>query len=82
MTMRKTAFLFMTLVMTAAPRPAGSQTTGYAPVNGLKMYYETHGKGEPVDIPRDFAYQNLAADVAAGAGDLISNFTSGVFESV
>ncbi|HMT08650.1 MAG TPA: alpha/beta hydrolase [Pyrinomonadaceae bacterium] len=23
-------------------------TTGYAPVNGLKMYFEIHGKGEPV----------------------------------
>lgn len=23
-------------------------TTGYAPVNGLTMYYEIHGKGEPV----------------------------------
>ena len=23
-------------------------TTGYAPVNGLKMYYEIHGNGEPV----------------------------------
>ena len=23
-------------------------TTGYAPVNGLKMYYEIHGSGEPV----------------------------------
>ena len=23
-------------------------TTGYAPVNGLKMYYEVHGRGEPV----------------------------------
>lgn len=23
-------------------------TTGYAPVNGLKMYYEVHGNGEPV----------------------------------
>ena len=23
-------------------------TTGYAPVNGLKMYYEVHGKGEPL----------------------------------
>ena len=22
--------------------------TGYAPVNGLKMYYEIHGKGDPV----------------------------------
>src|ERR1700678_461851 len=23
-------------------------TTGYAPVNGLKMYYEVHGSGDPV----------------------------------
>ncbi len=22
--------------------------TGYAPVNGLKMYYEIHGNGDPV----------------------------------
>jgi pimeloyl-ACP methyl ester carboxylesterase len=37
----------MTLVMSVAsaqPKPR----TGYAPVNGLKMYYEVHGKGEPV----------------------------------
>ncbi|MBL8985510.1 MAG: alpha/beta fold hydrolase [Gemmatimonadetes bacterium] len=30
--------------LAAQPRP----TTGYAPVNGLKMYYEIHGRGEPV----------------------------------
>src|SRR5262249_41312825 len=24
--------------------------TGYAPVNGLKMYYEIHGSGEPVVV--------------------------------
>ncbi|MDX2056178.1 MAG: alpha/beta fold hydrolase [Gemmatimonadales bacterium] len=37
----------MTVAITdlaAQPRP----TTGYAPVNGLKMYYEIHGRGEPV----------------------------------
>ena len=28
--------------------PAQEPTTGYAPVNGLKMYYEIHGKGDPV----------------------------------
>src|SRR5271166_4930039 len=42
-----TAFLLMTLV----PADASAQqkpTTGYAPVNGVKMYYEVHGKGEPV----------------------------------
>ena len=37
----------MTLVTTdvsAQQKP----TTGYAPVNGLKMYYEVHGSGKPV----------------------------------
>src|SRR5512145_3558068 len=45
--MRKTAFLLMTLVTTdvsAQQKP----TTGYAPVNGINMYYEVHGGGEPV----------------------------------
>ena len=31
-------------VVSAQQKP----TTGYAPVNGLKMYYEVHGSGEPV----------------------------------
>src|SRR3954464_3027207 len=42
-----TAFLLMMSVpsdVSAPPKP----TTGYAPVNGLKMYYEVHGSGEPV----------------------------------
>jgi len=46
-----TAFFFMTLVTTAVPVVVWAQqkpTTGYAPVNGLKMYYEVHGSGEPV----------------------------------
>ena len=45
--MRTTAFLLMTLVAIdawAQQKP----TTGYAPVNGLNMYYEVHGDGEPV----------------------------------
>src|SRR5579863_10456315 len=45
--MRPIALLLMTLVVTVAwaqPKP----TTGYAPVNGLKMYYEVHGSGKPV----------------------------------
>ncbi len=53
--------------------------TGYAPVHGLKMYYEIHacGGGEPLavemqghgptaDIARDFSYESLADDIAAG----------------
>jgi pimeloyl-ACP methyl ester carboxylesterase len=45
--MRTAALLLMTLVATDA---SGQQqpTTGYAPVNGLNMYYEVHGSGEPV----------------------------------
>lgn len=45
--MKTTALLVMMLVpeiVSAQPTP----TTGYAPVNGLKMYYEVHGSGEPV----------------------------------
>ena len=44
---RMAALLLMALVMTGASaqkKPA----TGYAPVNGLKMYYEVHGSGQPV----------------------------------
>ena len=36
--------MFVSAVVSAQPTP----TTGYAPVNGLKMYYEVHGSGEPV----------------------------------
>lgn len=45
--MRITAFLLM---ITAITNVSAQQapTTGYAPVNGLKMYYEVHGSGEPV----------------------------------
>ena len=45
--MKTIAFLqamFVTAVVSAQQTP----TTGYAPVNGLKMYYEVHGSGEPV----------------------------------
>src|SRR6202050_3202477 len=45
--MKTTAFLLMMLVpavVSAQQKP----TTGYAPVNGVKMYYEVHGSGEPV----------------------------------
>lgn len=45
--MRVTALILMTFVATAAWAQPKS-TTGYAPVNGLNMYYEIHGSGEPV----------------------------------
>ncbi|MBI4893264.1 MAG: alpha/beta hydrolase [Acidobacteria bacterium] len=37
----------MTLVAAEAPAQQ-KPTTGYAPVNGIKMYYEVHGSGAPV----------------------------------
>jgi pimeloyl-ACP methyl ester carboxylesterase len=41
--------LITMLTMAIADVSAQQQpTTGYAPVNGLRMYYEVHGRGEPV----------------------------------
>ncbi len=45
--MRITPLLLMTMAITDLSAQQ-SPTTGYAPVNGLKMYYEVHGSGEPV----------------------------------
>jgi len=48
----KTTALMITMLLTTllSGNALGQQkpTTGYAPVNGLKMYYEIHGSGEPV----------------------------------
>src|SRR5947209_4365033 len=49
--MKKTAFitaLFLTIFLSAVAYGQQKPLTGYAPVNGLKMYYEIHGSGEPV----------------------------------
>jgi len=48
----KTKSFFLAIVL-ATVLPGGvfgqqKPVTGYAPVNGLKMYYEIHGQGEPV----------------------------------
>jgi pimeloyl-ACP methyl ester carboxylesterase len=45
--MRTTAFFLMMLVPADVPAQQ-KPTTGYAEVNGVKMYYEVHGSGEPV----------------------------------
>lgn len=45
--MKTTAFL-LTMLVTAVVSAQQKPTTGYAPVNGLKLYYEVHGSGEPV----------------------------------
>ena len=43
----KATALFVSVLSSTAVW-AQQPVTGYAPVNGLKMYYEIHGKGEPV----------------------------------
>ena len=42
----RTTILMLTLLASTAA--AQEPKTGYAPVNGLKMYYEIHGKGDPI----------------------------------
>ncbi|MGQ9425850.1 alpha/beta fold hydrolase [Gilvimarinus sp. F26214L] len=44
--MRTIAFVFILLVSSVGW--AEQLKTGYAPVNGLELYYEVHGKGDPV----------------------------------
>lgn len=46
----KTTTLFLSILLTISGAASAQKkpTTGYAPVNGLKMYYEIHGSGEPV----------------------------------
>src|SRR5215212_137107 len=40
--------MLLTMVISGTASGQQKPTTGYAPINGLKMYYEIHGSGEPV----------------------------------
>jgi len=44
----KIAAIVLSILLSTAVSAQQKPTTGYAPVNGLKMYYEIHGSGEPV----------------------------------
>src|SRR5213593_2002554 len=62
--MKTTAFfLSMLLTMLFSGIVSGQQkpTTGYAPVNGLKMYYEIHGSGEPLVVLHG-AFMTISGD--------------------
>src|SRR6266480_1459777 len=66
--MRTTAFLlmmFVPAVVSAQQKP----TTGYAPVNGVKMYYEVHGSGEPVVLLHG-AYMTISNNWTGWIGEL------------
>lgn len=40
--------ILLTMLLSGIASAQQKPVTGYAPVNGLKMYYEIHGSGEPV----------------------------------
>jgi pimeloyl-ACP methyl ester carboxylesterase len=44
----KTIVFFLTTIVSGIASAEEAPTMGYAPVNGLKMYYEVHGSGDPV----------------------------------
>jgi pimeloyl-ACP methyl ester carboxylesterase len=44
----KTPFFILAIFLSAVVSAQQNPTTGYAPVNGLKMYYEVHGSGDPM----------------------------------
>jgi pimeloyl-ACP methyl ester carboxylesterase len=44
----KTIVFFLATLLPAIVSAQETPTVGYAPVNGLKMYYEVHGSGDPV----------------------------------
>src|SRR5712672_926502 len=70
--MKTTAFcLAMVLTVFLSGDVLGQQkpTTGYAPVNGLKMYYEIHGSGEPVVLLHG-AFMAISGDWNDWIGEL------------
>jgi pimeloyl-ACP methyl ester carboxylesterase len=66
--MKTIAFLlttFVPAVVSAQQTPA----TGYAPVNGLKMYYEVHGSGEAVVLLHG-SFMTISSNWTAWIGEL------------
>src|SRR5271165_6968350 len=66
--MKTIAFLqamFVSAFVSAQQTP----TTGYAPVNGLKMYYEVHGSGDPVVLLHG-AYMTIPSNWTGWIGEL------------
>src|SRR5687768_7356865 len=69
--MKITAFvmsMFLTILLSGVV-PGQKPTTGYAPINGLKMYYEIHGSGEPVVLLHG-AFMAITDDWRVWIGEL------------
>lgn len=69
--MKTAAFIFTVLLSTAVSAQAQKPTTCYAPVNGLKMYYEIHGSGsgEPLVLLHG-AYMTISSNWTGWIGGL------------
>src|SRR5688572_12674034 len=73
----KTTAFFLSTLMTMLPSAvtSGQQkpTMGYAPVNGLKMYYEIRGSGEPVVLLHG-SFMTITNNWTAPWGDGATNW--------
>jgi pimeloyl-ACP methyl ester carboxylesterase len=65
----KTIAFFLTMLVPAIVFAQETPTVGYAPVNGLKMYYEVHGSGEPVVLLHG-AYMTILGNWTGWIGEL------------
>jgi pimeloyl-ACP methyl ester carboxylesterase len=57
----------LVIACTTKETPMSKNKTGYAPVNGLQLYYEIHGSGDPLIVPHGAlgSTQTLVPDLAA-----------------
>src|SRR6266581_3772614 len=53
--------MFLTMLLSGVVSGQQKPTMGYAPVNGLKMYYEIHGSGEPLVVLHG-AFMTISGD--------------------
>ena len=65
----KTIAFFLTMIVPAVVSAQETPSMGYVPVNGLKMYYEVHGSGEPVVLLHG-AYMTIPGNWTGWIGEL------------
>jgi pimeloyl-ACP methyl ester carboxylesterase len=65
----KTIAFFLTTLLPAIVSAQETPTVGYAPVNGLQMYYEVHGSGEPVVLLHG-AFMTIPSNWTGWIGEL------------
>ena len=65
----KTMAILLTMLVSSVAAAQQTPTTGYAPVNGLEMYYEVHGSGEPV-VMLHGAFMSVTTNWTGWVGEL------------